>query len=165
MTDRIEIERAGGPTDAVRVLVGELEAALATNYPPHQRHGLKLDAIFQPHVRFFVARVDGEPVGCGGVALFDQFAELKRMYVREGVRGKGVADAILSRLEQEAREAGYRTIRLETGTLQEAALRFYGRSGFGRCAAFGDYAQMPPSAIETSVFMEKPLAMQTGAAA
>ena len=53
-----------------------------------------LDAIFQPHVRFFVARLDGEAVGCGGVALFEGFAEVKRMYVREAARGRGVARVI-----------------------------------------------------------------------
>jgi len=38
--------------------------------------------ISQLHVRFFVASLDGEPVGCAGVALFEGFAEVKRMYVR-----------------------------------------------------------------------------------
>jgi len=153
----ISMELALAPTDEVRALVSELEAILAAEYPPEQRHGLALEAIFQPHIRFFVARLEGDAVGCGGVALFDGFAELKRMYVREAVRGRGLAPALLARLEAEAREAGLPVVRLETGTNQLAALRFYEREGFRRCAAFGDYTAMPPQAIATSIFMEKPL--------
>ena len=153
----ISMELALAPTDEVRALVSELEAILAAEYPPEQRHGLALEAIFQPHIRFFVARLEGDAVGCGGVALFDGFAELKRMYVREAVRGRGLASALLARLEAAAREAGLPVLRLETGTNQLAALRFYEREGFRRCAAFGDYTAMPPQAIATSIFMEKPL--------
>ena len=151
----ITIEPAAAPTDEVRMLVAELEAELAAEYPPEQRHGLALDAIFQPHVRFFVARLDGAPAGCGGVALFDGFAEVKRMYVRAGARGRGVADALLSRLEAEARANARSMLRLETGDRQLAAMRFYERAGFRRCAAFGDYTTMAPHRIATSIFFEK----------
>jgi putative acetyltransferase len=153
--DEIRIELALNATDEVRSLIAELEAVLAAEYPPEQRHGLALDAIFQPHVRFFLARRGGAAVGCGGVALFSDFAEVKRMYVRHSARGQGVADAILARIEQETREAGLSLLRLETGTRQIAAMRLYERMGFRDCAAFGDYALMAPNAIASSVFLEK----------
>jgi putative acetyltransferase len=94
-------------------------------------------------------------VGCGGVALFPDYAEVKRMYVRDSARGQGVADAILARLEAEARGAGLSELRLETGVRQVAAMRFYARAGFRECPAFGDYRSMAPQAIATSVFFEK----------
>jgi putative acetyltransferase len=153
----ISIELAPAPTNEIRMLVDELEVVLAAEYPPEQRHGLALEAIFQPHIKFFIARLDGVAVGCGGVALFDDFAELKRMYVREAVRGRGVAPALLAQLEDIARAAGLPQLHLETGTNQLAALRFYEREGFRRCAVFGDYAAMPAPAIATSIFMAKPL--------
>ena len=153
----LAIELAEAPTDEVRVLVDELEAILAAEYPPEQRHGLSLAAIFQPHIRFFMARLDGVAVGCGGIAFYEDFAEVKRMYVRDGVRGRGVAPAVLARLEAAARDAGLGWLRLETGTNQAAALRFYGREGFRVCAAFGEYRAMGPREIATSVFMEKSL--------
>jgi len=156
--DTVAIERAHAPTDDARVLVDELERTLAAEYPPEQRHGLALDAIFQPNLRFFIARLGGTAVGCGGVALLAGFAEVKRMYVRETARGRGVAPALLARIEQEARAAGFALLRLETGTNQIAALRFYEREGFRPCPVFGDYAAMAPQAIATSVFMEKRLA-------
>jgi putative acetyltransferase len=69
-----------------------------------------------------------------------------------------VSDAVLARIEAEARAAGLTMLRLETGDRQLAAMRFYERAGFRRCGAFGAYAAMPPSAITTSVFYEKPIA-------
>lgn len=153
----IQIELIATATDEARMLVNELEQTLAAEYPPEQRHGLAIDAIFQPHIRFFVARLDGVAVGCGGVALFADCAEVKRMYVREAARGRGVAQALLARIEAATRQAGLLMLRLETGDNQVAAMRVYQRAGFQRISAFGDYAGMPPAAIKTSVFFEKRL--------
>ena len=154
---RITVERAPAPTDDVRALIGELDRTLGAEYPPEQRHGLALEAIFAQPVRFFLARLDGAAVGCGGVALFADFAEVKRMYVRPAARGRGVAQTMLARLERETDEAGLRIVRLETGNRQNAALRLYEQAGFRPCPPFGDYALMPRQAIATSVFMEKRL--------
>jgi putative acetyltransferase len=151
------IERVHAPSDDVRGLIDELDAELAGTYLPEQRHGLTLDAIFKPPVRFFVALLDGKAVGCGGVACFDEFAEIKRMYVRASARGDGVADVIIERLEDEARTAGLRVVRLETGVHQPAAIGFYRRHGFMPCRAFEPYASLPATAIKTSYFMEKQL--------
>ena len=151
----MQIERVMAPTDTARMLVGELEAVLSAGYPPENRHGLALERLLQPSIYFFVASVDGIPAGCGGVALLDGFAELKRMYVREAYRGQGVAAGLLGRLSAVTREHGVTLLRLETGDAQHAALRFYTREGFRVCGAFGDYAVMTPGAITTSVFMEK----------
>ncbi len=163
MAEQILIEIALSPTDEVRDLVAELERVLSAEYPPEQRHGLPLDAIFEPHIRFFLARLNGAAVGCGGVALLADFAEVKRMYVREGARGRGAAQALLGRLEAEARGAGLSQLRLETGDRQKAAIRFYERAGFTRCGAFGAYAAMPPRAIATSVFFGRRLAAPANA--
>jgi putative acetyltransferase len=149
------VEHVSAPTDDARMLIDELEAELSGSYGPEQRHGLSIAQVFQPGVVFFIARLDGEPVGCGGIAFNDSFAELKRMYVRPHVRGQNVAQTILSRLEREAKSRGVSRLVLETGDVQHAALRFYERAGFTRCAAFGAYTTMPLKAIERSVFFEK----------
>jgi putative acetyltransferase len=153
----VEIERALSATPEIRVLIGALDRELAENYAPEQQHGLSLDAIFQPHIRFFVARLQGTAVGCGGVALFPGFAEIKRMYVHNGSRGQGVADAIIAKLTAEALAAGLKILRLETGSEQKAAIRFYERCGFQPCGIFEPYSSMPPQAVMTSVFLGKRL--------
>jgi putative acetyltransferase len=154
---RIAIERVSVPTPEAVALIGELDAALGALYEPHQRHGLSVEQVFEPHVRFFVARIGDEAVGCGAVALFDGYAEAKRMYTREAARGRGVGKALLARIEAEARAAGRPVLRLETGTEQTAAISLYRGCGFRACAAFGHYAAMEPHRIAASLFYEKPL--------
>ena len=68
--DKVSVELVPSATDDVRTLISELDQILSAEYPPEQRHGLALDAIFTPHIRFFLARSKGVAVGCGGVALF-----------------------------------------------------------------------------------------------
>src|SRR3972149_3285389 len=91
-----------------------------------QRHGLSRDELSEPHVRFFLARLAGEAVACGGVAIFDGYAEVKRMYTRPAVRGRGLAKALLRRIGEEARAAGVPVLRLGTGAHQPGAIGLYG---------------------------------------
>lgn len=153
----LEVIKVESPTDEVRLLIGELDAELNATYSAEQRHGFNISRLFQPGISFFVARMDGNPAGCGGVAFDDGLAEVKRMYVRPIFRGCNVAQAILARLEQEARDHAFDRIVLETGDAQAAAMRFYQRQGFIRCEAFGEYAKMPEPSIVRSVFFEKRL--------
>jgi putative acetyltransferase len=151
----LTIERVWVATDEIRQLVAELDRALSGPYLPEQHHALSFERLFDSNVRFFAARVDGVAVGCGGVAFYDDFAEVKRMFTRPTARRHGVATAVLRHLEGEAKRAGYSVLRLETGTYQAEAIQFYLRAGFERCDAFGEYVGMSPQAIETSVFYEK----------
>jgi putative acetyltransferase len=151
----VSVERVTTPTDDARTLIGELDAVLHADSPPENRHGYSVERVFQPDVLFFIARMKGEPVGCGAIALTEEYAEVKRMYVRPHARGKNVAQAVLDRLEAEARARGTNRLVLETGDNRDAAIRFYERNGFTRCSAFGPYLAMRPNAIAHSVFFEK----------
>jgi putative acetyltransferase len=154
---KIVIERVLAPTSDAEQLVAELDQVLGALYEPEQRHGLSIEQVFAPNVRFFVARIGGEAVGCSAVALFDFYAEVKRMYTREAARGRGVGKALLARIEREARDTGKPMLRLETGTYQAAAIVLYERCGFRPCEPFGHYADLPPHQIAASLFYEKPL--------
>lgn len=92
-------------------------------------------------VVFLVAFDDaGTPLGCGALRqLDDTSAEVKRMYVVPAARGTGVATAVLRALEQAAVDRGWTTVRLETGTGQPDAVRFYEREGYRPIPAYGDY--------------------------
>ena len=151
----VTVEHVRSATEDARALVGELDALLNADSPPENRHGYSIERIFQSGVLFFIARLDGEAVGCGGVALDDGFAEIKRMYVRPPARGRNVATALMKRLEEEARARNVRRLVLETGDNRYAAIKFYQRQGFTRCGPFGPYLDMPPRAIAQSVFFEK----------
>ena len=82
----LSIERREVATDDVRQLSAELDVALAGDYLPEQHQAVSLEQLFGGNVRFFVARVDGVAVGCGGVGFYDGFAEVKRMYTRPTAR-------------------------------------------------------------------------------
>jgi putative acetyltransferase len=152
----IIIERLSAATPDARKLVEELDQLLGALYDPGQRHGLSIEQVFQANVHF-VARLGDRAVGCGAVALFDEYAEVKRMYTREAARGRGIGKALLARIEREARDAAKPILRLETGTYQAAAIGLYEGCGFRACGAFGHYAELPPHRIATSLFYEKPL--------
>ena len=143
------------PTRDAAALVQELEDELSSLYLAEQCHGFAVAALFQPHIRFFVAYRGEQAVGCGGVALFADFAEVKRMYVRKVWRGQGAAEALMARLVEETEAAGLATLRLETGMHSHAAIAFYKRMGFAPCAIFEPYASLPPHSIATSVFLER----------
>ncbi len=155
----MEITPVTAPTQDVRLLVGELNDELSGLYTPHPQRGeqFALEALFQPHIRFFMARRDGLPAGCGSVALFAEFAEVKRMYVRPLLRGQGIADAIMARVIAETVQGGLKLLRLETGTYSSAAIAFYRRCGFVGCGAYEPYTSMPLHTVATSVFMERHL--------
>lgn len=157
MPQRIAIERLTALTPEVTALLDALDEHTAGLYLDEQRHGLDAEALFQPNIRFFLARLDGVAIGCGGVELLDGFAEVKRMYTADTARRRGVGAALMARIEAEARDAGAPLLRLETGVLQPEAIALYERNGFQAREPYGRYAEMAPHRISASVFYEKPL--------
>ena len=98
-------------------------------------------------VVFLVARdAAGGALGCGGLRRLDATSgEVKRMYVVPQCRGTGVATGLLRALEQQARALGWTVLRLETGTAQPDAMRFYEREGYTAIENYGPYAGSPIS--------------------
>lgn len=126
-------------------LIGELEAELEPLYPRASRHGYSVERLIEQRVALFVIRCDGEAAGCGGVQFIDDYAEIKRMYLRPQRRGIGLAEQLLRHLAEVATEGGARSLRLETGVYQRAAIRLYEHWGFSECGPFGAYRDDPLS--------------------
>jgi len=98
-----------------------------------------------------VAYIKNEPVGCGSIKAFDEESvEIKRMYVSNLQRRKGVAQEILAELEQWAAELGFERCVLETGTKQPEAIALYQKLGYSIIPNYGQYA-----GVENSVCMQK----------
>jgi GNAT superfamily N-acetyltransferase len=77
--------------------------------------------------------VEGRPVGCGGYRTYEaseHIAEVRKMYVHPEQRGHGLGRRILNQLEQQAAEHGARTMLLETGVLNVAAIGLYSAAGY-----------------------------------
>jgi ribosomal protein S18 acetylase RimI-like enzyme len=85
----------------------------------------------RPRGALLIARLFGEPVGCGGLRkLAPRVGEIKRMWVAPSARGLGIGHRLLRELERVARSRGMRTIRLDTNESLEEALRLYRSSGY-----------------------------------
>ena len=106
----------------------------------------------RPEGRLLLALVDGRPAGCVALrSLGDGSSEMKRMFVDPEFRGRGVGKALAVRLIDEARSAGYQSMRLDTSVRQLEAISLYERLGFIR---IGPYYELPAELVDWLVFME-----------
>lgn len=139
MTVQIAIEPPRTPDVEELLRLGD-EFAFSL-YPAESCYLLDVGELERPGVTVFVGRdAGGRALGMAAlVAKADGMAELKRMFVHEDARGRGLASALMDRLEAAAADAGVRTIQLETGPLQHAAIALYERRGFTRIPNFGPY--------------------------
>ncbi len=84
-----------------------------------------------------------EPIGCAGFKHYAEgAAEVKRVFLREEYRGRGLAKDLMSRLEIRAKELGYRRLILETGRILQGAFGLYQRLGYGIIENYGPYCCM-----------------------
>ena len=101
-----------------------------------------------PTGAFLVGYCDDQAVAMGGwrfrppgvPRVAQRPAEIKRMFVREDVRGQGFARMVLAALEASATAAGADWMLLETGQPQIAAIGLYRSSGYVDVEPFGHYA-------------------------
>lgn len=141
-------------TPELAAMIAELTQILShPDYPPTSIHGYSVQKLIDQGVAFFVLREAGFAAACGGIQLFgDEYAELKRMYVRPQFRGRGYAKQMLEALAAHARGRGVTLLRLETGMHQREAIGLYESWGFTRRGPFGGYLDDP-----VSVYMERRL--------
>lgn len=129
--------------ELVRDHVAELERSMEVSY------ALDPVALVASGARLFAARDDGGTLL--GIAAIKPLApgegELKSMRTTDAARGTGVGRALLRRAVREARRAGWRVLRLETGSEEYSApaRRLYRSEGFTPTGAFAHYAPHPAS--------------------
>jgi len=98
-----------------------------------------LDEFAPPRGTFLLVRLNGEPVGCGGLKpISREAAYLKRMWIAPSARGLGLARGLLSSLEDNARAMGYSIVRLETNKSLIEAQQLYRTAGYAEVAPFND---------------------------
>ena len=150
-------------------------ADLLRDFPPHQRRryadhlhivGRYFDEAAYAREMADLTAHYGPPGGCVLLALEDEEAvgavclrrlndeacEMKRLYVPEPHRGKGIAKALGHAFINAARERGYRVMRLDTGFFMIEAIGLYERFGFRRIEA---YHAAEPLLAAALVFMER----------
>jgi len=90
-----------------------------------------------PKGAMILARDNKKLIGCVGLRpLNHEFAEMKRMYVDDAYRGKGIGERLLISFLDKARQLGYQKIRLDTFPELKAANSIYRKYGFKEIAPY-----------------------------
>lgn len=92
-----------------------------------------------PNGAMLLVRLDGEPVGIGGIRHLDTpTPEVKSMYVSPAARGTGLGPKLLAALEGIAADRGCTAVRLDTSDHLTAAIALYRRAGYVETPAYND---------------------------
>jgi DNA-binding MarR family transcriptional regulator/GNAT superfamily N-acetyltransferase len=118
---------------------GELTARFDAGFDPARSISADAHELRRPAGALFVARLRGDPVGCGALKLHGTAAaELKRMWIAPEARGLGIGSRLLNELECHARDAGAVSVQLETNRALVEAIALYRRSGYLEVEPFND---------------------------
>ena len=91
----------------------------------------------------WVAYVENLPAGCVAYRTkADGIGEVKRLFIRNEYRGKGISKELLNLLEKHAREQGCTKLFLDTRITLEPAVSLYRSFGFDITFQQGLYIQM-----------------------
>jgi DNA-binding MarR family transcriptional regulator/predicted GNAT family N-acyltransferase len=97
------------------------------------------DDLVEPAGLLLLAFLHKEPVGCGALRFYSNAkVDVKRMWVSPDARGLGIGRRILSELELESQQRGYRSVRLETNRALKEAISLYKSSGYREVEAFNN---------------------------
>ena len=155
--DRFEIVEVNTPEDIAGLrqlleIYGEVrkhDAALGD----YEQELAELPGIYaRPAGCALLAYVGAEVAGCVAYRPLETgVCEMKRLFVSDAFKGRGIGKALVERLIEEARNAGYRKMRLDTHRWMETARQLYSRFGFKEIDA---YNQNPTPGIR---FFEREL--------
>lgn len=90
-----------------------------------------------------LACCDGAAVGCAGLKKYSATdAEVKRLWVEPDFRGQGIASALMDRIEEKARQAGYLRLILQTRPIMPDAVALYEGRGYAPIPNYPPYDRL-----------------------
>lgn len=102
-----------------------------------------------PHGRMYLALVDDKAVGCVALTKNDDvYCEIKRLYLKPEYRGMGISKALVETVIKDAKEIGYKHMRLDTFPFMTSAIKLYEKFGFYYIEKYND------NPAETAIFMQ-----------
>jgi len=103
-----------------------------------------------PDGRMLLATYEGQLAGCVALRKLDgAICEMKRLYLRPKFRGKGLGRVLAETVINQARQIGYKRMRLDTvEPMMKDAVAMYRRLGFKEIAPYR------PNAISGTLYME-----------
>ena len=107
-------------------------------------------AYAEPDGRLLLARHNDELAGCVALRqLSERTCEMKRLFVRETFRGKGIGRLLIETIIRNAKEIGYERMLLDTlPPRMNDAIALYRSIGFNEIAPYYD------NPVEGAIFME-----------
>jgi GNAT superfamily N-acetyltransferase len=125
-------------------LIEELQTEYLARYGTPDETPIEEGEFDPPTGLFLVGLLDGDPgAAAGWRRLRRGLGEIKRMYVAERARGRGLARLMLARLESTLAAEGYARVVLMTGLAQPEAIALYESSGYLPGDSYGVYAGEP----------------------
>lgn len=116
-----------------------------------------LDKFTPPKGCLLLGYMEDQPMGIACLkVLTDRIGEVKRMYVRPQARNRGLGRALLNRLLEEARQIGYKRVRLDSARFMTEAHQLYRSSGFQEVEAY-EGSEIPKEFQNHWIFMERDL--------
>ena len=97
-----------------------------------------------------LATSNGHPAGCVALHKLDpDICEMKRLYVRQQFRGRGLGRDLTEKVIAEARQMGYKKLRLDTvEPMMQTAVAMYRQLGFREIPPYR------PNPIDGALYME-----------
>ena len=135
----IEDPRSAAARFCLESYYAELDSRFDTGFDPGRAISTTPEDLTEPAGLLLVARLHGEPIGCGALKLHgDVPFYIKRMWVAPEARGLGVGRRILSELEAHARRRGAEVVHLETNKTLTEAVSLYRSAGYVEVEPFND---------------------------
>src|SRR5439155_7594359 len=93
----------------------ELDERFAEGFDLDRQPSADNRDLMPPRGAFVIARLEGQPAGCGALKTLEPgVGEIARVWVDRAHRGLGLGARILAALEEQARQLGHRSVRLDT---------------------------------------------------
>lgn len=90
-----------------------------------------------------LAYMDGVAVGCAGLKKYnDSDVEIKRVWVEPDHRGRHIATELMDRIEDKAREMGFKRAVLQTRPIMEDAVGLYEKRGYELIGNYPPYDKL-----------------------
>lgn len=155
----IKLINAYSHKDEVRELFGEYTDMLIEGDPKFkeylqiQNYDKELEDLQykygSPYGRLYLVYWNENLAGCIGLRkISDSICEMKRLYVRPDFRKNGIGDYLVKRIIEDAKEIGYKKMRLDTLPFLTSAEKLYRKNGFYDIPCYNN------SPMHSSIYMQ-----------
>ena len=114
----ITLAKSAKQIEEARSLFREYEAWLGMSlcFQSFEEEVAGLPGKYAPPIgRLYLAYVDGEPAGCIALRKLEPgVCEMKRLFLRDSARGRGIGVRLIEQVIADAQEIGYAKMRLDT---------------------------------------------------